>query len=185
MKGPAETQVISKSYLSGLIIQCGLFFTIGLILTGIILYFSAHQPLGPTYQDSFSRLSQLKEEMLHKSIAIYATLMVIVMAGVIFTTVIYSHRVVGPMIGLKRILGLLLSGDLTTPAVLRTKDAIKPMANAINDMIGTYKTRVSSIASNANEIRDLSNQAYSKEQLDSIAEKAANISHIIKTIKLQ
>lgn len=183
MKKPAEIQVISKSYLAGLIIKSSLFFCVGLLLTGVVLYFSAHQPLGPSYQESFSRLSQLKQEMLYKSIVIYTTLMLVIMAGVTFTTVMYSHRVVGPMIGLKRVLGLIISGDLTTPAVLRTKDAIKPTATALNDMMSNYQHIVETISTTTSEMKKISSLPETPENLNLISEKSTEISQAINQLK--
>lgn len=138
----ATTQVISKSYLNGLFFKCGLFFTGGLLLTGVILYFSAHQPLGPSYQESFSRLAQLKDEMLIKSVIIYCLITTLVLSGVIFITVIYSHRVVGPLVGIKRVIKAMTNGDFTQTARLRQKDAIKPMAEALNTLIDSYKAKI-------------------------------------------
>lgn len=184
MKSPAETKVISKSYLSGLIVKCGFLFTAGLILTGVILFFSAQQPLGPSYQESFTRLAQLKQEMLYKSILIYLVIMLVVMAGVVFITVHYSHRVVGPMIGLKRILGLIKNGDLTTPAVLRTKDAIKPMADALNDLMDSYKKTLKDLRSDVGELQSMTTKEINQPQCAVIRKKIHSITGTLANLKL-
>ena len=151
----ATTEVISKSYLNGLILKCGLFFAGGLLLTGLFLYLSAHQPLGPSYQESFSRLAQLKEEILLKSITIYCLLTALTLAGVIFITLMYSHRVVGPLVGIKRVVKAITAGDFTQPARLRKKDAIKPMAEALNTLIGEYKTNLRQIAQQTEAMQEV------------------------------
>ena len=140
-----QSQVIAKSYLTGLVVKCGLIFAAGLLLTSAILYYSALQPLGPSYQESFARLAQLKHEMLIKSIITYCLLMVLTIGGIMFTAIIYSHRVIGPMVGIKRTIGQISSGNLRQEAVMRRKDAIKPMADALNSMVNSYSARISHI----------------------------------------
>ena len=154
----ATTHVIPRSYLSGLFLRCGLFFACGLLLTGIILYFSAHQPLGPSYEESFVRLAQLKREMLIKSIIIYTLLLALIVAGVIFTATIYSHRVVGPLVGIKRVIQAVAGGDLNQAARLRPDDAIKPMAHALNTMIESYRTKMTLMDQQAKALQEILEQ---------------------------
>jgi len=180
----ATTQVISKSYLSGLILKCGLFFAGGLLLTGFILYLSAHQPLGPTYQECFAQLAQLKKEMLVKSIIIYCLLTTLILAGVIFITLIYSHRVVGPLVGIKRVIKAVAAGDLTQPARLRKKDAIKPMAEALNTLIDTYKTRIRLVDQQAQALQELLDQPGDPAQAAKIAAQAKAVKETLAPLHL-
>ena len=179
------TQVISKAYVSELILKCGLFFAGGLFLTGIILYLSAHQPLGPNYQDSFARLAQLKQEMLVKSIVIYCLLTALILAGVVFITVLYSHRVVGPLVGIKRVIKAVTDGDLTHPTRLREKDAIKPMAEALNLLIDTYKTRLLQVNNQVQLLQEMLDQPGNNTQPGKIAEQAKAIQEILAPLKLR
>lgn len=184
MRGPSSIQVISKSYLTGLIIKCGFFFAAGLVLTGIILYFTGQQPLGPSYQESFARLAQLKQEMLVKSIITYFSLTVLILVGVIFITVLYSHRVVGPMVSLKRTIQEIEDGDLSRPARLREKDAIQPMAEALNGMREAYKQRLELSAQQCAAMQELVKGAHNPELSSTIAEKAKGIKGIMFPLKL-
>lgn len=181
----ANTQVISKSYLSGLIVKCGLFFASGLLLTGIILYFSAHQPLGPTYQESFARLSQLKQEMMVKSITIYFLLTTLILVGVIFITILYSHRVVGPLIGIKRVVKAVTDGDLTQPVRLRQKDAIKPMAEALNALIDSYKTKMLLVTQHIQTMDGITDSQGDGADMDKIIAEAKAINEIIAPLTLK
>lgn len=181
----ATTQVISRSYLNGLILKCGLFFAGGLLLTGIILYFSAHQPLGPSYQESFTRLAQLKKEMLIKSIIIYCLITALILAGVIFITLIYSHRVVGPLVGIKRVLKAISAGDLSQPARMRQKDAIKPMAEALNALIDSCKTKIQLIDQQAKMLQDILDHPGDPAQPAEIVAHAKAIKDTLASLKLQ
>ncbi len=166
-----EHQIIAKSYRSGLIIKCSLLFTVGLILTAVILYLSAQQPLGPSYQQSFARLAQLKHEMLVKSIIIYSILTLLIISGIIFITVIYSHRVVGPLVGLRRVIRAMAAGDLTMAAHLREKDAITTVADAINELRDSCRARILSISRETAEIEKLLNSK--PDDLDAALTKKA------------
>lgn len=181
----ATTQVISKSYLSGLFLKCGLFFTGGLLLTGIILYLSAHQPLGPTYQESFTRLAQLKEEMLVKSIIIYCLITALVLAGVIFITVIYSHRVVGPLVGIKRVVKAVTNGDLTQSVHIRQKDAIQPMAEALNTLIASYQQKIQLISQQTKILQERLDHPGDQTAASEIAAQAKQIKDILAPLQLQ
>ena len=183
MQQTATTQVISKSYLSGLFLKCGLFFTGGLLLTGIILYFSAHQPLGPTYQESFTRLAQLKEEMLIKSIITYCLITALILAGVIFITVIYSHRVVGPLVGIKRVAKAVADGDLTQSIHIRRKDAIQPMAEALNALICSYKTKIQLVDQQAKILQDKLDHPENLILSSEIAGQAKKIKEILDPLQ--
>lgn len=181
----ADTQVISKSYLSGLFLKSGLFFAGGLLLTGIILYFSTQQPLGPSYQESFARLAQLKEEMLTKSIITYCLITSMILAGVIFITVIYSHRVVGPLVGIKRAIHAIANGDLTQSVRLRQKDAIKPMAEALNNLTASYKTKLQQMAQQAETLQQMLEHPGDPAQSAEIAAQAKAIKDICSTLHLR
>lgn len=181
----ATTQVIDKSYLSGLLLKCGLFFSGGLILTGVILYFSAHQPLGPSYQESFSRLAQLKEEMLIKSIIIYCLVTVLALAGIVFVTVLYSHRVVGPLVGMKRVVRAIAGGDFTQVVHIRQKDAIQPMATALNTLIDTYKTKLRFIDQQTKLLQEKLDVPGDGPQAAEINETARTIKDALASLHLQ
>ena len=185
MQQTATTQVISKSYLSGLFLKCGLFFTGGLLLTGVILYFSAHQPLGPTYQESFTRLAQLKEEMLVKSIIIYCLITALILAGIIFITAIYSHRVVGPLVGIKRVAKAVADGDLTQAIHIREKDAIQPMAEALNTLINSYRIKMQLVEQQATILQDKLDHPEDQTLPSEIADQAKTIKDILAPLQLQ
>lgn len=181
----ANTQVISKSYLSGLFLKCGLFFAAGLLLTVIMFYLSAHHPLGPSYQECFTRLAQLKAELLVKSIVIYCVITAFVLAGIIFITVIYSHRVVGPLVGMKRVVKAVAAGDLTQAVHIRQKDAIQPMAEALNTLIESYKTKLRIVEQQANILQDRLDHPGDYPRPSEIIDPAKTIKDIFATLQLK
>jgi methyl-accepting chemotaxis protein len=176
--------VVPKAHLTGLVVKCGLLFASGLLLTGVILFLSTHQPLGPSYQECFARLSQLKNEILVKSILIFCILMALILCGVIFFTVIYTHRVVGPIVRLRQIIKCLAAGDFTHTANLRTKDAIQPMAESLNLMIGAYKEKISALQNHTQEMRRLINQPATPDLPVTLRQQIKAIDTIISSLNL-
>ncbi len=170
-----EKQIIAKSYRTSLIIKCGLLFAAGLLLTGVLLYFSAYQPLGPSYQESFARLANLKHEMLIKSVMIYCLLMTLTIGGVIFITLMYSHRVVGPLVGLTRIIKAITSGDFTQAARMREKDAITSMADALNDMRTSCCNKLQTINQQVEEMQSILDKPDTTNLSAEIVASAGNI----------
>jgi len=175
-----QNQIIAKSYRTGLIIKCGLLFAVGLLLTGLFLFFSAHHPMGPSYQESFARLAQLKHEMLVKSVLIYSLLMILTIAGVVFTTTIYSHRVVGPLVGLLRVIKAIGQGDFTQAAHLRKKDAITSMADSINDMRDSCRQKITNVIRQTEELQTILSSPNAGELGPELAAKAQEIKRTIK-----
>jgi methyl-accepting chemotaxis protein len=185
MKGPVDKQVIPKSYLRGFVIRGSFLFTAGLILISTILYYSSQQTFGPSYQGSFVRLAQLQHEMLYKSMLIYFAVMLVVSVGVAFITMVYSHRVVGPLIAFKRVIGLIALGDLTDQVVLRSHDVIKPAAESFNCMIGSYRNILDDLR---NKTRELGNMTTGDDALlsdDEIKKRIRSIADILEKIKLE
>ncbi len=185
VKQTASQEVISQSYLRGLILKCGLLFAAGLLLTGGILYLSAPKPLGPSYQETFARLAQLKDEMLVKSALTYLLLTGLILAGVILITVLYSHRVVGPLVNIKRVVKAVTGGDLTAAARLRRNDAIKPMADSLNALIETYHKRVQTAIKHANALNDLTNRPGDPPAAPEIIAQAKAVKDSLATLRLQ
>jgi methyl-accepting chemotaxis protein len=62
-------------------------------------------------------------------------------AALAAVTVFYSHRVVGPLVNLRRCLRLLAEGDLAVRASFRRNDELHELAEAFNDMAETLQAR--------------------------------------------
>jgi len=113
--------------------------------------------------------------MLVKSISIYCLFMLLIISGVIFITVIYSHRVVGPLVGLTRIIKAIAAGDFTQVARMREKDAITLMADALNDMRDACRGKLQNITRKIDDLQTLLNSPNPTELSSDLASKAREI----------
>ena len=68
-------------------------------------------------------------------------------------SVFVSHRIAGPLVRLRRVLGAVGDGDLAVRATLRQKDYLGREQAVINEMVSKLSTRVSAVADTAEDIR--------------------------------
>ncbi len=184
--------VVDRSYLRGIITKCAIIFTAGLILTSVILYLSAHQQLGSSYGEGFRTLTQFKQDMLARSIMLYAAVFIWILVGIIVITLLYSHRVVGPTVRLGHSFKKIADGDFSEAVVLRKNDAIAPLADELNNLITEYRRRIDTLREKASKLRGyaaaFSDTEESPEELlksvDEIANEAKELKVLLEDMKL-
>ena len=125
---------------------------------------------------------------------LWAILAVIVLACL--RSVFVSHKIVGPMYRLKQIMGAVGEGDLTHRVRFRTRDRLKDVGEACDQMITRLRKRVSADRSSAARIVEFVKQAQAmlsnaeldpdrvqqvRALLDEIAGNAGTISANYKT----
>ena len=179
-----QPQVISVSYLRNLIIKCSLIFTVGILLTTVIFFFSVHQQPGSSYQDTFRILSQAKEEILAKSVVIYAFAFVIIISGIGIITLLYSHRVVGPLRRISRVVEKISAGDFSEEITLRRNDAIQPLADELNDFMASYRQTLAELTVKVGEIREESVRPEATGAGDQAAGGVKELEKIVGYIRL-
>lgn len=191
MSNEKSTQGISKSYLYNLVLRCAIIFIAGIVLTAVVFFFSVHQQLGSSYRESFLILSQLQKEMLTRSLIIYSLAFLLISGGIIVITLLYSHRVVGPMYRLSMFAKKISSGDLSETVVLRGNDAIQPLADELNNLITDYRNSLDMLAVKTEEFKEEVSLADAEKedeererQLAGLLSKAKELEGIVEKIKL-
>lgn len=136
---------IPASYRRNVVFKSILIFVAGLILTTVVLYLAVQQPIGPTYGEGFRMLSELQDDIVYKASIIYAITVFVTLGGIIFLTLIYSHRVAGPVFRLSAFAKTLVSGDFRSSVHIRQNDVIHPLADMMNKMVGDYRSTLKNI----------------------------------------
>ena len=131
MSNSNPDQAIPKSYRRNVVLMSILIFSVGLVLTSVVLYLSVKEPIGPSYGEGFRMLSQLQDDIFYKSAIIYSVTILLVLVGIVFLSLIYSHRIAGPVYRLTCFAKTLASGDLSSPVFIRKKDVIHPNGNIV------------------------------------------------------
>jgi methyl-accepting chemotaxis protein len=191
MHGDTDTiETINKSYYYRLALRCIFIIMAGAIFTGIFLYLSLYREPGSSYAESYSIISSLRGELFYKSTYLYITTLLFIIIGVSIISLLYSHRVAGPLYRLGVFARKVASGDLTEAVTLRQKDAIYPIANDLNDIIAMYKEIIEQLETKTKEVREMSSMAdqsagtADRDMIDKISKRVYEMNGILSRIKL-
>ncbi len=108
-----------------------------LIACGFYLAFQKHG--GTTYAESYKLLAELNEGLVTRVLMVFAFTLLVSAVGAIIISVIYSHRVAGPIYKLGLITKKIAEGDLAGTVRLRTHDVLHDLADEFNNLSGRYR----------------------------------------------
>jgi len=148
------SKVINKSYQRNFLLIMILVVLAGTAISAATLYFNIQMPLNMKYGAVISTISDLKETLLLRSLKINLGFVLLTAAGVGLLTLLYSHRIAGPLFRIKACAKAITEGRLDTKIRLRQHDAIGSFADTINAMTHSYQDRASELAG---VIQDLKN----------------------------
>ncbi|MDP2167019.1 MAG: HAMP domain-containing protein [Thermodesulfovibrionales bacterium] len=124
-------------------------------VSGVVFYSLASQSgLAASYGSVISNASVYKAEILKKSIFIYALFTMPMLAGVVFLSVLYSHRVAGPLQRVKKVSRDIAEGKLDVKVRFRQNDIIHPLAESINRMAESYNMRYSRLRGSVERMQE-------------------------------
>ena len=149
--GPIEG--ISKSYVWSLILRCFYVFIAGIGLTGIIFLISFQQTAGSSYSETFQLLSNIKQHIFLNTIIIYFIGFVFIVVGIILISLLYSHRIAGPVYRLTEFTKQISTGDFSNTVTLRANDTIKPLSGELNNLVSFYQNATNSLLNSVQEIK--------------------------------
>jgi methyl-accepting chemotaxis protein len=191
MDNKTETiETINKSYYYRLAVTCILIIMVGAILTGAFLYISLYKESGSSYAESYGIITALRGELFHKSAYLYFTTLFFIIIGITAISLLFSHRVAGPLHRLGVFARNVASGDLSKAVTLRQKDAIYPIADDLNNIITMYKEVLEQLEAKAKEIREMSSTAdpsaviAERDMLEKLSKRVYEMNGILSRIKL-
>jgi methyl-accepting chemotaxis protein len=117
-----------------MVIKCALIFIMGLAVTAGIFLLLKRQPIGPTYGEGFRMLARLDRDIFYKSLVIYGGTVLVTLVCIAVITMLYSHRVAGPVYRLRLFAAQIMGGDLRARVTLRQTDVVQPLAVEMNRM---------------------------------------------------
>ncbi|MBI4685663.1 MAG: methyl-accepting chemotaxis protein [Nitrospirae bacterium] len=181
---------VTTAYSYRLAFKCIVIIIFGAVLTAFFLYAFLQKEIGSSYAESYNAIARLREELLYKSAIIYLTTALVQIAGIIIISLLYSHRVAGPLYKFGIFARKIASGDLSGAVRLRRHDAVHPMADDLNGITARYKEILGRLEAKTREMRDAvsaahaSSQANAQNTLKNVSEKADEIQKILYSIKL-
>jgi methyl-accepting chemotaxis protein len=184
---------ITRSYSYKLALKSAFVILMGAVVTAPIIYFSLNKKPGFSYAESYNVFSGLRQELFHKSLIIYASTSFFIIVGIVFITLVYSHRVAGPLHRLGIAARRIAAGDLTENVKLRQNDVVHPLADDLNSLAEAYGDILNVLDLHVTELKKRisalpeSQEALSAEVRSSvrmISEKADEIKDALSVIKL-
>ncbi len=144
--------VLTHNYLRNFLLIMLLVILVGTAISAAALYFNIHQPLTTHYSAVISIITDIKDSLMIRTLKINLVFILLITAGVGILTLLYTHRISGPLFRIKTSAKALAEGRLNTVIKLRQKDAISSFADSINRMTASYNNRVLQLT---NELQDL------------------------------
>lgn len=161
-------------------------------VSSLVLHLNIHRPLNTHYSEILSILSDLKETLLIKTLAISALFSFLAAIGLLFISIIYTHKIAGPLHRIKSAAKGIGEGNLETKIKLRRKDAIHHFAESLNSMTESYRDRISVLSGSLDQLKDavtefrsLSAEGRETDSVSkNISKKNIEIHSLIDNIKL-
>jgi methyl-accepting chemotaxis protein len=136
---------IDKDFQSRFILKfCLLVVLAGVITTGI-LYFVGKGSTTVAIVDSRVMVRTTADFLLPVLIQTVLAVMVIFGIATIVVTLLFSHKIAGPLYRFKKALESIKSGDLSANFHLRSYDQLKDLSDELNAMIDKTRERINSI----------------------------------------
>lgn len=126
---------------------------VGTAISAAALYLNIHRPLDTNYNSIISIITDIKESLVIKTLKINLVFVLLITAGVGFLSLLYTHRIAGPLVRIKSSAKAITEGRLDTVIKLRQKDAISSFAETINKMTESYRIRTAELTSAVQDLK--------------------------------
>jgi len=183
-------ETIRKTYYRTLAFKCILAILLGAVVNGLILYVFLSSEPGSSYAESYAIMTSLRKNLFYKSMGIYVATSIFIVIGITVISLLYSHRVAGPIYRLGVFARKIASGDLSGTIKLRRHDEIDMMADDLNNLTAEYNKVISQIESKTKEFGGIAaaiGELKGDAALDALARLSAKrdeINKILSNIKL-
>lgn len=153
--------VVKRTFPLKLSVKIILFIIGGTTIAGIVLYLLTQKiSIAPSYAETISNIGIYKSILFKKSMLIYAIFTVLMLVGIIFISIIYSHRVAGPLQRVKTLSREMAEGKFDINVKFRKHDVIHHLSESINKMAEKYRIRDKKLKEG---IKKLTEDAYALE----------------------
>jgi len=179
-------EIIRKNHARNFLIILLLILFAGTAASAVILYLDIYRPLNTHYSAILTIMTGVKDTLIMKSLKINALFFLLIAAGVGILTLLYTHRIAGPLYRIQLYAKSVSEGKLDTELTFRRKDAVTTFAESLNAMRKNYGGSVSRLSSEVqalkNSVRDLRETTDRHDGSDSEFKKLSSIDSTIKNI---
>ncbi|MBI5233415.1 MAG: hypothetical protein HY880_03595 [Deltaproteobacteria bacterium] len=122
----------------------------------VVLYLAALRDMGSAYGEAFTVIYKMREELFPMIFASFFSIafLILVTASIAGISVVYSHKIAGPIFRLEKHLEAIGQGDFTVTTKFRRHDQLHEFADIANEMTRSLNHRVRSIVDGLSDLRD-------------------------------
>lgn len=185
-------KVIKENFLRNFLLTLLFIIFFGTAVYAVVFYLNIHKPLDTHYSAIITILTDIRESLVVKTFSIGAAFFILTAVGAGLLSLLYTHRIAGPLFRVRQSAKSIAEGRLDTVIKLRNKDAINAFAEAINRMTGSYGHKVTVLTHEIKELKEalaeigtlIENNEETKTVLEKIHTSDKRIKEIIGGMKL-
>ncbi|RJQ50265.1 MAG: methyl-accepting chemotaxis protein [Nitrospiraceae bacterium] len=186
--------VINRRFRTSFIAILSLALMLALLISAVSFHSYTDKGLGENYGQKIYAIAGLKTTLVRDTLLIFIPPAVIALIFIIIAGILYSHRIAGPLVRIKAVARRISEGDLDLLVEFRKKDAIAPLADALNNMASKYRERFSALgrildemSGDAEEMRravERGDAAAAEAKRNDLVKKAEEINNMLSGIRL-
>jgi len=134
---------IKKDFQRNFILKFCALAGIGSAMSGAIIYAMSLSTVTTTFENSKLVIKSTADFILPSVLLSSFVFIILVGVASIAITLFTSHRIAGPLYRMEKDIREIAAGNLRQEFALRVGDEIRPMAEALNEMSGFLKDRLS------------------------------------------
>lgn len=135
--------VINRHFKIKFIAIISIFLFLALLISAVFFYYYANKELGDTYREKIYTVAQFKVTIIKDTLLIFIPFVIIAAIFMVIAIILYTHRIVGPLVRVKAVTQQITENNLDMFIKFRRKDAIKALADSLNNLSVKYKKRYS------------------------------------------
>jgi len=136
---------IKKEFQRSFILKFLSLVIIGVIISGAIVYFMSGSTLTTTFSNSRLAIKNTAEYIFPTVLLSSVSVLIIIGMAAIVMTLFVSHKIAGPLYRIGKDIEELSAGDLNVRFTLRGGDEIKELAEKLDSMVRSLRSRATGI----------------------------------------
>ena len=145
---------IDRKFQTGFIFKFCALIIIGSLLTGVLVYSLSQKSNTVVFEHSRALVKSTADFLLPLLMQTVIVVTIIVAVATILLTLFISHSIAGPLYRLKKELGAIEVGDLTSGFSLRKDDQLQDVASSMAAMIKGLKDKISDLKNDWRGFKD-------------------------------
>ena len=169
----SSSNLLERAFKISFGLKLCLFTLLGGAAVVALLYLSLSKSLGDSYGSAIYTIYELKINVLPLIFASFYSILILglVTAAIAVISVLFSHKIAGPMFRMEKNLEAIASGDLTVATRFRGQDQLTSLADELNAMVRSLNHASRSALETLETLRDAEDSLRALLDMDDPPEK--------------